>query len=175
MQTASRVDPSALLAHGMVRDLAVLYPEVKGEAAVRTLAVEIHRARELFRTSYPQMGIKFDLAVRERWGADPLLVFEAAAASAEEAEREVRRLAPYDVTVLDRRAAPAGRIQLEVKGYSEAEADLHGRFVAPTGGTLVSLEPGTPPRRGFLGIGKRLGTWTATWDAPFRAHIVGRR
>ena len=87
MQTASRLDHAAILAHGIVRDLAALYPALEGEAALRTLAVELHRAREVFRKNYPMMGIKFDLAVKERWGADPLLVFEATGASTAEAER----------------------------------------------------------------------------------------
>ena len=175
MQPAGRLDHAAILAHGIVRDLAALYPDLGGEVALRTLAVELHRARELFRRNYPLMGIKFDLAVKERWGADPLLVFEATGASTAEAERAVRARAPYDVKVVEKQSWPPGRIELAVKGYSPEEAELHATFVAPTGGTRVSFEPQVPPRRGFLGIGKRLGTWKAVWDAPCRARIVASR
>ncbi|MFN8186297.1 MAG: hypothetical protein U0R69_04385 [Gaiellales bacterium] len=58
----------------------------------------------------------------------------------------------------------------EVHGMSEAEAK-DGWRTLQTGGSLDRLECIEEPKRGFAGIGKRAGTWTAHWSKPFSAEI----
>ena len=57
---------------------------------------------------------------------------------------------------------------------TEEDARQYLLYFGPLDGTLVTLASVVAPKRGFLGIGRRRGTWKATCDAPFRATAIYR-
>ena len=61
--------------------------------------------------------------------------------------------------------------QVEVIEQEESEARRAWRKKAPRGAQLDALECRRAPKNGFVGVGKRPGTWIARWSAPFIAEL----
>ena len=62
----------------------------------------------------------------------------------------------------------------DVKADTESEARSHGRRLLPKGAQFKGIQCTQPPRNGFLGLGKKPGHWTVTWEKPFRVEIAYR-
>ena len=62
--------------------------------------------------------------------------------------------------------------EVEVTEADESEARRSWRRKGPRGAQLEDLKCKQAPKQGFAGLGKRPGTWTAHWSAPFIAEVA---
>jgi hypothetical protein len=60
---------------------------------------------------------------------------------------------------------------VEVHAHSELEVRDVWKERAPKGASLEELQCILAPKAGFLGIGRKRGTWRARWSTPFIVHI----
>ena len=60
---------------------------------------------------------------------------------------------------------------VEVNEFVEFEAKKAWRRHAPRGAQMDKIECTAPPKSGVLGMGKKPGTWTVFWSAPFIAEV----
>ena len=58
----------------------------------------------------------------------------------------------------------------KVEEYEEREARKLWRKTAPRGAQIDGIECTIPSKNGLMGMGKRPGTWTVEWSAPFIAE-----
>ena len=60
---------------------------------------------------------------------------------------------------------------VEVNEFEEFEAKKSWRKDAPRGAQMDRIECTAPPKSGMLGLGKKTGTWTVHWTAPYIAEV----
>lgn len=60
---------------------------------------------------------------------------------------------------------------VEIQAYSEVEARRAWKSRVPAEASLEKMECLLAPSSGFLGLGKKPGSWRAHWYTPFRAQI----
>jgi len=100
----------------------------------------------------------------------------AQAKTAEEAAREAEARVPAEAIerkpVVVVQEGQAGTV--EVQEWDEREARKAARRRAPRGAQLDEIVCVAPPKNGVLGVGKKPGTWSAKWSAPFIAEVEYR-
>ncbi len=161
---------------GLARLMVEMIAEMRPGESLLALAVGLARAEQEFGGKVGAGGrIRFDLAVRDRFNESMLQVAEASGPTAEAAEAALKqKVNLWEKTIVEQRVEPAGRHEQEVHAHSEEDARQYLLYFGPLGGTLVTLSCVVAPKRGFLGIGKRRGTWKAIHDVPFRATAIYR-
>ena len=60
---------------------------------------------------------------------------------------------------------------VEVNEFEEFEAKKSWRKGAPRGAQMDRIECTSAPKSGMLGLGKKAGTWTVYWTAPYIAEV----
>lgn len=60
---------------------------------------------------------------------------------------------------------------VEIQAYSETEARRTWKSRAPAEASLEKMECLLAPSKGFLGVGKKQGSWRAHWFIPFKAKV----
>ena len=64
---------------------------------------------------------------------------------------------------------------LNLNKWDEKEARKALRGLIPQGAEISTLECLFPPKKGFMGLGKKMGQWKAKWTIPFEVKVTFKR